>query len=428
MIDRTSNESAAERRLRLVQTHGYNGLALLTLYDGWRYFEPAGIDGFVAYELHRSTAVACGDPVCAPADLDFLLRAFAEHCAARRWRFTFVGASPRVGEAAHAQGFHAVKVGEEAIFDLASYSTSGKRAKKVRSATNLARRSGVTVEEYRRQSPAIDREIEAVAQEWLETRDALPMSFLLRSRPFALREHKRIFIAWHEGQIVGAMTCAPAPARNMLYLEEQVRRANAPYGTSELLIDEARKIARAQGIALFSLGPAPLQGATTQPFGRYRALAALFRVLCMKVNFVYSFRSLNHFKKKFAPTRWEDSFLVYKGSMALAALAVLSAFAPDGLPSLVLPKRAQWLRLVPSLVLWSGAAASIVLAALAAWQLPELTLPLRIGLHGVPVAARPAESGHRPRGRTSIHLCGCARHAVRCGVLAETGPRLGDMR
>ena len=29
----TSNEDASSRRLRLVETHGYNGLALLTLYE-----------------------------------------------------------------------------------------------------------------------------------------------------------------------------------------------------------------------------------------------------------------------------------------------------------------------------------------------------------------------------------------------------------
>ena len=45
----TSNEDASSRRLRLVETHGYNGLALLTLYDGWRYFEPSDVDGFIAF-------------------------------------------------------------------------------------------------------------------------------------------------------------------------------------------------------------------------------------------------------------------------------------------------------------------------------------------------------------------------------------------
>src|SRR4051794_39785646 len=69
----TRNESPSARRLRQVETHGYNGLALLTTYDGWRYFEPSDIDGFIAYELHRGTAVACGDPVCAEADVPELM-------------------------------------------------------------------------------------------------------------------------------------------------------------------------------------------------------------------------------------------------------------------------------------------------------------------------------------------------------------------
>src|SRR2546430_15935058 len=56
------NESPSARRLRQVETHGYNGLALLTTYDGWRYFEPSDIDGVIAYEFHRGAALACRDP------------------------------------------------------------------------------------------------------------------------------------------------------------------------------------------------------------------------------------------------------------------------------------------------------------------------------------------------------------------------------
>ena len=284
-------ESASERRMRLVREHGYNGLATLTLYDGWRYFEPAGIDGFVAYELHRKTAVACGDPVCDEADAPALMRAFAEHCAGRGWRFSFVGASARAGAVANDLGFRAIKIGEEPFFALDRYSTSGRGAKKVRSATNLARRTGVTVQEYRDRSPAIDSEVEEVAREWLESRRAPAMGFLLRSRPLALREHKRVFLAWHEGRIAGVLTCSRAPARGLLYVEEQVRRVDAPYGTSELLIDEARKAAQVEGLALLSLGTSPLQGAYRQPYGKHRALTVLFRAMCLKVNFVYSFRS-----------------------------------------------------------------------------------------------------------------------------------------
>jgi phosphatidylglycerol lysyltransferase len=372
-----TNEFASERRQRLVDTHGYNGMALLTLYDGWRYFEPTDLDGFIAYELHRGTAVASGDPVCAEADLPEMMTRFATYCAGRKWRFSFVGASARVGKVAAALGFQTVKVGEEPFFDLDSYSTSGKGAKKIRSATNLARRSGIAVEEYTTMSPAIDSEIDEIAQEWLESRKSPPMGFILRSRPFAKRDKKRIFIATFEGRVVGAMTCAPAPARNLLYIEEQLRRPDAPYGTTELLVEEARQAAKADGYALLSLGVSPLQGASVQPYGNFRSVKLLVKALFSRANFVYSFRSLNHYKKKFAPTFWEDSFFIYSGSLVGATVALAAAFAPDGLPSLVLPKRMQWLRLVPAAALWTAALAGVFVTGAAAWEFPVLTLPVR---------------------------------------------------
>ncbi len=387
----SGRETAAERRLRLVDTHGYNGLALLTLYDGWRYFEPTDVDGFVAFELHRKTAVACGDPVCAEADAPEMLRRFAEYCAGRGWRFSFIGASARIGKLATELGLRAVKVGEEPFFDLHKYSLSGKAAKKARSAINLARRTGVTVEEYTRPSPAIDSEIEEIARDWLDHRAAPPMGFILRSRPFAQRARKRTFIATHEGRVVAAMTCSPAPARGLLYVEEQLRRHDAPYGTSELLVEQARLVAREQGFALLSLGTAPLQGATEQPYGRHRAMTLLFGVLCSKLNFAYNVRSLNHFKKKFAPTFWEDSFFIYAGGALLPAFATIAAFAPDGLPSLVLPKRMQWLRFVPAAALWTAAVAGVFATGFTAWAFPEVIEPLRLGLHATVLAFRPAD-------------------------------------
>ncbi len=387
----SSLESAVDRRLRLVETHGYNGLALLTLYDGWRYFEPSDIDGFVAFELHRRTAVACGDPVCAEADLPELLRRFADYCGGRGWRFTFVGASARVGKVAHELGLKAVKVGEEPFFDLSKHSLSGRAAKKARSAINLARRTGIIVQEYTHASPAIDSEIEAISKEWLAGRSSPPMSFLLRSQPLARRETKRIFIASHNRRLVGVLTCSPAPARKLLYVEEQLRRPDSPYGTSELLVEATRQAAKADGLELMSLGTSPLQGATVQPYGRFRLVKLLFKALCLKINFIYSFRSLNHFKKKFAPSFWEDNFFVYHGSLLWPALAVVTAFAPDGIPSLILPKNLQWLRFVPRAALWSAALGGVFVTAFAAWEFPLLQVPAKAALDAFLLARHPGD-------------------------------------
>ncbi len=384
------NESPSERRLRLVETHGYNGLALLTLDAGWRYFEPPEFEGFIPYELHRGTAVACGDPVCSDEDLPALITAFAEYCAGRKWRFTFVGMSARAGKVAVDLGFRVVKVGEEPFLDLNRRNLNGDAAKKARSAINLARRTGITVEEYTHPSPAIDGEIEEVSREWANSRRALPMGFLLRSRPLVNREHKRTFIASHQGRIVGVLTAAPAPGRHLLYVEEVLRRPDSPYGTTELLVGAARQAAAESGFQLFSLGVAPLQGATEQPYGRFRLLRGLIGTIYDRAGFIYSFRSLNHWKKKFAPTFCEDSFVVYRGALLPAALAILAAFAPEGLPSLLLPRRAQWLRVVPPAFLWLAALGGVFLTAFVAYEVPVLRMPADAGLDGVMLARFPA--------------------------------------
>lgn len=362
------------------------------MYDGWRYFESPGIDGFIAYELHRRVAVACGDPVCAEADLRALLSGFAGYCGTQRWRFAFVGTTGRVAQVAAELGLKPVKVGEEPLFDLSRPSPRGRVAKKARWAINRARRSGISVEEYRQPSPAVDSEIEEVAAEWLGMRKGPPMAFLLRSRPLALRDEKRIFVARQRDRIVGVITCSPARARMLLLVEELLLRRDAPYGTSELLIDAAREAARRDGYALFSLGVSPLQGAGHQPYGRFRLARALVAACYSRANFIYSFRLLNRFKKKFGPTSWEDSFLIYQTGLLATTLAVVAAFSPDGIPSLLLPRRLQRLRFVPRAVLWFAAAAGVFLAAFAAWEFPPLQKPLLLVPHILSLATLPAGS------------------------------------
>jgi phosphatidylglycerol lysyltransferase len=369
------NESPSERRLRLLDTYAYSGFALLTLYDGWRFFEPPETEGFIAYELHRDTAVVCGDPVCAEERLAEFISAFAEYCAAHGWRFAFVAASARVGKIAAGLGYTVVKIGEEPFLDLAQPNLRGNAAKKARAAINHAQQLGVSVEEYREASPALDTEIEEVAGEWLHGRRAPPLGFILRSRPLARRERKRIFLARCEGRIVAVITCAPAPARRLLYVEELLRRSDAPYGAGELLIATARQAAVADGAALFGLGLAPLCGATRQPYGRFRLLRLVIALCYARASYIYNFRSLNHFKKKFAPSFWEDSFLICQKRLLPVALAVVAALSPDTIPSLILPGRLQWLRRVPALALWLAAIGGIFVAGFATWEFSLLRVP-----------------------------------------------------
>jgi len=168
-----------------------------------------------------------------------------------------------------------------------------------------------------------------------------------------------------------------------------LRRGDAPHGTTEVLIDAAREAARRDGYALFSLGVSPLQGAGRQPYGRFRLARALIAAYYSRANFIYSFRTLNRFKKKFGPTFWEDSFFIYQTGLLTTMLAVVAAFSPEGIPSLLLPRRLQWLRFVPGVALWVAAVAGVFLAAFAAWEFPALQRPLLLVPHVLSLARLP---------------------------------------
>ncbi len=51
----------------------------------------------------------------------------------------------------------------------------------------------------------------------------------------------------------------------------------------------------------------------------------------------------------------------------------------------------QWLRFVPAAILRGAAAAGVFVTAFAAWQFPQLTLPVRWGIDALLLARVPAD-------------------------------------
>ena len=93
MDDLDRREATPAERYRAAARSGRNGMSFLTLYDGWEYFHPASVEGYVAYERHNGVAVACGEPVCEPGAAPAVLAAFAAFCARERLVPAFAGAT-----------------------------------------------------------------------------------------------------------------------------------------------------------------------------------------------------------------------------------------------------------------------------------------------------------------------------------------------
>ena len=135
-------------------------------------------------------------------------------------------------------GWKALKIGEEPIFALADYAPRGNRTKKVRSAANQARKRGTTVEAIaagQRPSYSVARDMEEVQAAWQGSRNISALAFTLGSAHLEYADDKVILIARREGRIEGFVTCLPAAKGENYYIEDMIRRPDAPNGVSELL-------------------------------------------------------------------------------------------------------------------------------------------------------------------------------------------------
>jgi len=409
--EQLSREGSPQERHALALQHGYNGMSFLTLYPGWEYFHPVNGDGFVAFERHNRTALACGDPVCAPGGEAALVEAFKAYCSAQKLCPAFVGATSRLAKSCRDAGWKTLKIGEEPLFDLNTYVPHGYSAKKMRSDAKRATRDGMTIEVIpagQRPASGVAREIVEVQQAWQGTRKISPLSFTLRLAPLAFADDKLLIVARLNGRIEGFVSGIPIAGRNGYYLEAMIRRPDAKGGTSESLFLAAVQECRDRGIELIATGLSPLRNTGGQREG-HRAVGHALEFTFRHLNFFYKFRPLEHFKAKFGPTEWEESFLIYRpGRLARVGIAVLCAFTPGRFG----PLRAAFSRfrrhgptgerrLSPGNVAGMCASAGVAVGYSAiALQHPEMFEPFRLALSGFTMPMR--EAGEQARAHLII--------------------------
>ncbi|HEU4752479.1 MAG TPA: DUF2156 domain-containing protein, partial [Armatimonadota bacterium] len=248
---------------------------------------------------------------------------FIETAAAAGKRACFFAVEGRLVSAA---SLGAYRVGEQPVWNPASWEQVLRTGRSLREQLRRARAKGVTVRPLAPEEvlpgSRVRRAVEGLIGRWLEAHSLAPMEFLVQVSPFEFGEERRLFVAEREGRIAGFLAMVPVYARGGWLLEDLLREPDAPNGTAELLVDHAMRAAAAEGSRYATLGLAPLAGVggwlgTVRHWSRR----------------LYDFEGLRAFKAKFRPDHWEPVYLAYpRGQNAvLALLDALSAFAPRGL-------------------------------------------------------------------------------------------------
>jgi lysylphosphatidylglycerol synthetase-like protein (DUF2156 family) len=332
--------------LPFLRRFGYNTNSFLLSYGGCDWFETGDPPGLVSYAHTGHTYVVFGDPLCSPKDTMPLLEKFSQYVGNHR-HIVLVLVSGRLVPQLKEAGYGTIEIGSDPFFDLHSWEPRGNRAKKVRSAVNLARRQGVRVTSYQpaeQRDLVLEKEMQACVRAWLASRRGFDMRFFSVVRPLALAEEKRYFLAWHRGRVVGFLTCSPIYARNGWYVEDIVRRPDAVYGTTELLITSAFRSLREAGFSLATLGLSPF--ASLSADGLHRGRTRLIKAISLALAPFYNFRGVYHYRKKFAPSRWEKVYIAFWPDRLTLGLAldVANTFIPGGVAGLIRGWLASYVR------------------------------------------------------------------------------------
>lgn len=308
-----SNEDRAKVR-EYIKKYGYNPVSYLSLEKDKEYFFSKNIEGAVAYVISSGVAVCSGDPICDEEDVIQLLSEFISYCKEKELRICFCQTSSKFMNEFSRLGFGFIKYGEEAMFDLETYTTRGKKAAKTRQAINNANRLGVEVFEYkplRNKDISIEKEILEVSNEWLSFKKSGELSFMLGSISLDQPMDRKYFIAVDaDKKILGFVVFVPFLDGRGYYADVTRRRKDAPIGVMEKIIINAFDKMKTEGVKWGSLGVAPLAN-VREDKQKIQITSFVLEFIYKNINNFYGFKSLHQYKKKYGPTTWESRFLVY---------------------------------------------------------------------------------------------------------------------
>jgi phosphatidylglycerol lysyltransferase len=313
----------------LLQEYATGSLAYFLLLEDKRWCFSPDRGAVVGYHLQGPVAVALGEPIGAPDELIPCARAFVDLCEAQGWIPAWHQVSEPGREILDAVGQQTMKIGEEAVIDVASFSLDGRKS--LRSALRRVQRAGLRVVEL---PQPIDDETMAqlrdVSDAWLSHGGHRERTFSLgRFDPAYLRATRVLAAVDANGAIAAFANLLPAYRSSVGNFDLMRRDPGSPNGTMDALFVAMIERCRAEGLQGLSLGLAPLTGISGDTL-RARAL----RLLYDRAGRFFNFEGLRRFKDKWEP-RWEPRYLGYPSDVDLPRVAAAVARAgelPDPRP------------------------------------------------------------------------------------------------
>jgi phosphatidylglycerol lysyltransferase len=226
-------------------------------------------------------------------------------------------------------GFKILKIGEEAIVDLKSFTLQGKAGKNFRPSITRLTKLGYQVDFY--QPPITDallHRLKPVSDEWLKMVQGSEKHFSLGWFDEAyLRECEIAVMHNPEGQISAFANIVREYQLNEATIDMMRHRPSIENGTMDFLFISLLQHFKECGYDSFNFGLSALVGVGGNP--ESRRLEKVLHYLYEHLNRFYNFKGLHAYREKFRP-RWEPRYLVYPSITGLPDVVVALIRADSG--------------------------------------------------------------------------------------------------
>jgi lysyl-tRNA synthetase class 2 len=309
----------------LVEEHGRDTLSYFALRRDKSYFFSPTRRSFLAYGVVGGSALVSGDPVGDVSEFGALLESFRSDARGRGWRVAILNASRELLPLYRSVGFHAFKVGQEAVVRTADFSLEGRPIRKVRQSVTRLRRQGYTANVVGEAdlTPSLRAELSKVSEEW---RGNWPERGFSMAMDELFGDAGTLFVIARDaqGRVGGFLHLVPSPASGGYSLSAMRRLRETPNGLMEFLVVEALDWTRINGAPEVSLNFCVF--ADLLRAGDHSFRGRLLRQGLQRLDRVFQLERLLSFTGKFFP-EWRPRFLCVErfSDFPLVGIAYLRA-------------------------------------------------------------------------------------------------------
>ncbi len=279
------------------------------------YFFDSSHEAGLAYRVSQGVALVVGDPFGNPKRFLLLVQAFQDLCFVNDWRPAFVHISPRHRDLYDKLGYHAQKIGEEAVLDLAAFQDH-RNDKYFRQIRNRFDKLGYSVELFDppHSSKRLAR-LKAISTAWLARPGRAERGFMLGYHTNAYLQLSRVAVARDSKQrLRGFINVVPTFEGGTANYDLLRCDADAPGNCNDFLLMGLIDLLHEEGYHKLNLGLCPLVG-LDEPAEDATVIDTALRLLYANGDRFYSFSGLQRFKAKYEPA-WEARYVAYQGGVS----------------------------------------------------------------------------------------------------------------